>query len=42
MVSEMRRRGDLLASFAENILILTNIQAELVEAIIELEGPAPE
>ena len=31
-LSEMRKRGDLLA-FADDMLILTNFRAELVEAI---------
>jgi hypothetical protein len=40
-LSELRKRGDLLA-FADDMLILTNIQAEMLEAINELEGLAPE
>ena len=40
-LSEMRKRGDLLA-FADDMLVLTNIQAEMLEAINELEGLAPE
>ena len=40
-LSEMRKRGDLLV-FADDMLILTNIQAEMLEAINELEGLAPE
>ncbi len=40
-LSELRKRGDLLV-FADDMLILTNIQAEMLEAINELEGLAPE
>jgi hypothetical protein len=40
-LSEMRKRGDLLA-FADDMLVLTNIQAEMSEVINELEGLAPE
>ena len=40
-LSEMRKRGDLLA-FADDMLILTNVQAEMLEAIKELENLAPE
>ena len=38
---EMRKRGDLLA-FADDMLVLTNVQAEMLEAIQELENLAPE
>ena len=40
-LSEMRKRGYLLA-FGDDMLILTNIQAEMLEAINELEELAPE
>ena len=40
-LSEMRKRGDLLA-FADDMLVLTNIQAEMSEVINELERLASE